>query len=126
MELGFAPLLSFIAVVAMIPLVLWLLKRSALGGRSAAGPLKLVSVLPLSATQKLIVVEAQSAGQAQWLVLGVTPQSIQTLHTVPAGAMPSAVSGGLASAPAIPASTSTAKGFGEVLSRFRGKPPGAA
>jgi flagellar protein FliO/FliZ len=127
MELGFAPLLSFIAVVAMIPLALWLLKRSSLGGRSAAGPLKLVSVLPLSAAQKLVVIEANSAGQTQWLVLGVTAQSIQTLHTMPAGVRAAAASDGPTSLSAsLDSAPTPVKGFGEVLSRFRGKPPGAA
>ena len=55
-------LLWFAAVVAAIPLVLWFLKRTPLGGAAsgAAGTPRSVAVL----------------------VLGVTPQGISTLHTM--------------------------------------------
>ncbi len=83
MNPGLGPLLSFIAIVAMIPLALWLLKRTPLGA-AAAGTrhLRSVAVLPLSASQKIVTVEVGAGDSRTWLVLGVTPGSIQTLHTM--------------------------------------------
>jgi len=82
MNLGFGPLLSFIAVVAMIPVVLWLLKRSPLGGAAGTRHLRSVAVLPLSTSQRIVTVEVGSGDHRTWLVLGVTPGSISTLHTM--------------------------------------------
>ncbi len=77
------PLLSFVAVIAMIPLALWLLKRTPLGGAGAGTRhLRSVSVLPLSASQRIVTVEVGSGDHRTWLVLGVTPGSISTLHTM--------------------------------------------
>ena len=77
-------LLWFAAVVAAIPLVLWFLKRTPLGGAAsgAAGTPRSVAVLPLSAQQRLVTVEVGQGADRQWLVLGVTPQGISTLHTM--------------------------------------------
>jgi flagellar protein FliO/FliZ len=41
-------------------------------------------VLPLSAQQKLVTVEVGQGEDRLWLVLGVTPQGIRTLHTMTA------------------------------------------
>ncbi len=78
-------LLSFLVVLALIPAALWLLKRSPLGG---TGPgksksLRSVAVLPLSATQRVVTVEVGTGIDRKWLVLGVTPHQITTLHTLP-------------------------------------------
>ena len=47
------PLLWFGAVIALIPLALWLLKRTPLGGGAGSGPVRHVAVLPLSASQRV-------------------------------------------------------------------------
>jgi flagellar protein FliO/FliZ len=73
-------LLWFVAVVAAIPAVLWLLKRTPAGGAAAHGLLRHVAALPLSPNQKLLVVEVGAGDARRWLVLGVTAQSIATLH----------------------------------------------
>jgi flagellar protein FliO/FliZ len=77
-------LLWFAAVVAAIPLVLWLLKRTPLGGAASgvAGTPRSVAVLPLSAQQRLVTVEVGQGADRHWLVLGVTPHGISTLHTM--------------------------------------------
>jgi flagellar protein FliO/FliZ len=77
-------LLWFVAVVAAIPVVLWFLKRTPLGGAATgvAGTPRSVAVLPLSAQQRLVTVEVGQGEHRQWLVLGVTPQGISTLHTM--------------------------------------------
>ena len=76
------PLLSFALVVALIPVALWLLKRTPLGGAAQGQALKSVAVLPLSATQRIVTIEVGRGPDRQWLVLGVTPQGITTLHTM--------------------------------------------
>ncbi|MDP3082694.1 MAG: flagellar biosynthetic protein FliO [Rubrivivax sp.] len=94
-----SPLLWFLFIVAAIPLVLWLLKRTPLGGGTGGAGLRSVSALPLSASQRVVTVEVGTGEGRRWLVLGVTPSSIQTLYTMdpvdepspaPAAAPPSA------------------------------------
>ncbi len=80
---SFTTLLSFAFVLALIPVALWLLKRTPMGGAAQGQGLRTVAVLPLSATQRVITVEVGTGPQRQWLVLGVGPQGIQTLHTLP-------------------------------------------
>ncbi len=106
---AFTSALWFLAVVAIIPLALWLLKRTPLGagaGSGAAGVLRHVAALPLSPSQRIVTVEVGSGEERRWLVLGVTPQAITTLHIMAAqGAVPS-------TDPAPP-------GFAALLSRLR-------
>jgi flagellar protein FliO/FliZ len=78
---NWTPLLWFGAIVVLIPLALWLLKRTPLGG-AGSGPLRAVAMLPLSASQRVAVIEVGSGAARRWLVLGVTPQAINTLHTL--------------------------------------------
>ena len=73
-------LLWFVAIVAAIPAMLWLLKRTPAGGAAAHGLLRSVAALPLSPNQKLMVVEVGAAESRRWLVLGVSGQSIAMLH----------------------------------------------
>jgi flagellar protein FliO/FliZ len=87
------PLLWFVVVLALIPAALWLLKRSPVGGGLAAqsGLMRHVATLPLAPNQKLVTVEVGSGESRRWLVLGVTAQSITTLHTMePQGELPAA------------------------------------
>jgi len=77
------PVLWFLAILALIPLALWLLKRSPLGPGLANAQMRLVSILPLSPSQKLLTVEVGEGEDRRWLVLGVTAQQIQTLHVMP-------------------------------------------
>jgi flagellar protein FliO/FliZ len=75
------PLLWFGAIIVLIPLALWLLKRTPIGG-AGSGPLRAVAMLPLSASQRVAIVEVGHGAGRRWLVLGVTPQAIQTLHSL--------------------------------------------
>lgn len=86
---GLGSLFWFVAIVATIPLALWLLKRSPMGGQFGAagtvmGTPRTVATLALSAQQKVVTVEVGVGDARQWLVLGVSPQGIRTLHTLPA------------------------------------------
>jgi flagellar protein FliO/FliZ len=87
---GLLPFLWFLAVVALIPVALWLLKRTPMGGAAAAGVLRVVAQLPTAPNQRLLVVEVGQGEDRRWLVLGATAQSITTLHTLPPQAEPPA------------------------------------
>jgi flagellar protein FliO/FliZ len=84
----FGSLLAFAAIVALIPLALWLLKRTPIGGGAAHGLMRTVAMLPLSANQRLLTVEVGSGDERKWLVLGVSPGAIHTLHTMTPQALP--------------------------------------
>ncbi len=107
-----AALFWFVLVVAAIPLALWLLKRTPIGGGGGSGgPVRQVAVLPLSASQRLVTVEVGRGDSRCWLVLGVTPHSITTLHTL----LPQdEAAPGLPSTPATPQTA-----FSQLLGRLR-------
>ena len=100
-----ASFLWFVFVLALIPASLWLLKRSGLahglagglGGPGVAAPMKTVGQLNLGPGQRLVTVEVGQGDERTWLVLGVTGQNIQTLHTM----APQAPAEAAAGAPAV-------------------------
>lgn len=106
----------FALIVAAIPAALWLLRRTPLvagAGHARAGVPHTVAVMPLSPQQRLVTVEVGTGESRQWLVLGVTPQGIRTLHTMaalgPAAPGPDTGAGGGAQHP-----------FAQLLGRVRG------
>lgn len=105
---GWSSLLWFGAVVALIPLALWLLKRTPLAG-AGGGLLRAVAVLPLSASQRVAIVEVGNGAQRRWLVLGVSAQGIQRLLTM----APQAEE---------PADGDAQAGFAQLLARLRRDP----
>jgi flagellar protein FliO/FliZ len=109
-----APLLWFAAIVVAIPLVLWLLKRTPLGGAGAADVMRSVASLPLSTSQRILTIEVGQGEQRRWLVVGVTPHSITTLHTM--DAPPSNASHGATPIPGGGAAAS----FTQLLGRLQG------
>ncbi len=92
-SLGFG-LLWFVVILAAIPLVLWLLKRTPYGAAMSGGanaPVRPVASLTIGPNQRLVTVEVGQGEERRWLVLGVTPQAITPLHTLAAqGEPPSA------------------------------------
>ena len=104
---GLNSLLWFIAIIAMIPCALWLLKRTPMGGGGGNGVMRSVAALPLSASQRIVTVEVGQGDERRWLVLGVTAQSITTLHT-----MAPQVEDAAAAAPTTPV-------FAQLLSKLR-------
>jgi len=109
---GLNSLLWFLAIIAMIPCALWLLRRTPMGGGAGNGVMRSVAALPLSANQRIVTVEVGQGDERRWLVLGVTAQSITTLHTM----APQAESAGATPAPAGPA-------FAQLLSKLRKDKP---
>ena len=107
---GLSSVLWFCAIVAAIPITLWFLKRTPLGGTGAAGTMKSIASLPLSTSQRIVTVEVGSGEERRWLVLGITPSSITTLHAMAAQAVEAAPHG--AAGEAHPA-------FAQILGRFR-------
>ena len=79
---GMTSLLWFVAIVAMIPVALWLLKRTPMGGAGGGGVMRSIAALPLSASQRIVTVEVGHGEDRRWLVLGVTPSNINTLYSV--------------------------------------------
>ena len=82
MPSGLSSLLWFVAIIAMIPAALWFLKRTPLGGAGTTGILRSVAVLPLSTSQRIVTVEVRAGDERRWLVLGITPTTITTLHSM--------------------------------------------
>ncbi len=75
--------LWFIAILALIPISLWLLKRTPAGAPANPGSgLRNVGSLALSPTQRIVTLEVGHGDDRRWLVLGVTPSNISTLYSV--------------------------------------------
>ncbi len=107
-----SPLLWFFAIIALIPLALWLLKRTPVGASAGQGVTRVISTLALSTSQRVVTIEVGQGDARRWLVLGVTPASMTTLHTMepqadaPAGAT-------------LAAATPPVTAFAQLLGRLR-------
>ncbi len=67
------------AVVALLIGVLWLLKRLSAPRGAAAGLLRVVAGAAVGQRERVVVVEIADT----WLVLGVAPGQVRTLHQLP-------------------------------------------
>ncbi len=75
----------FVAVLALIPLSLWWLKRSGLAGGRLQGTAALMQPVAqhvLGPGQRVVTLEVGAGADKVWLVLGVTAQQITPLHTM--------------------------------------------
>jgi flagellar protein FliO/FliZ len=79
MNTSLMPLLAFLLVIALIPVALWLMKRSGVGGTATGGVLRHVAQLGLGASQRVTVVEVTVGPDRHWLVLGVTGEQVTQL-----------------------------------------------
>ena len=77
-------IIGLVLVVAAILASAWLARRAGLVQRGGGNLLKQVAALPLGARQSVVVIEVDKT----WLVVGVSPNQLTTLHTMPAGELP--------------------------------------
>ena len=77
------PLAAFLLILALIPLALWLLRRTRLGGGASGRAMRQVASLALAPNQRLVTVEVGQGDDRRWLVLGVSPGAISLLHHMP-------------------------------------------
>ena len=66
MNNSLVPLLWFLAILALIPVVLWLLKRTPLGGAALGGQLRTVAQLVIAPSQRIVIVEVGQDEDRQW------------------------------------------------------------
>ncbi|MGE0623959.1 MAG: flagellar biosynthetic protein FliO [Pseudomonadales bacterium] len=69
---------ALLGVLLLILAVAWLLKRVQLGQASGRSHLRIVSVLPLSAKERVVLLQAGS----EQVLMGVSGAGIQHLHTL--------------------------------------------
>ncbi|UZD55726.1 FliO/MopB family protein [Caldimonas aquatica] len=104
----------FLIVLALIPLALWMLKRSQLVvAAGVAPPARVVASAGLGPQQRLVTIEVGQGEARQWLVLGVTPHTITVLHSLPPQELPG---GDGAASAGLPAT------FATLLKQARRKP----
>jgi flagellar protein FliO/FliZ len=84
---------SLILVLGAVALVAWIMKRINLPQHGAASLLKVISGVAVGQRERIVLVEVNDT----WLVVGVAPGQVRTLHTMPKGTLPSGTT--LSSAP---------------------------
>jgi flagellar protein FliO/FliZ len=82
--------LTLAFVLALIPVAVWMLKRLGAGNISSTAGMRVVAQLPIGQRERLVVVEAGD----RWLILGVTPTTINRVGTLPKGELPAAGAAG--------------------------------
>ncbi|MCX7229653.1 MAG: flagellar biosynthetic protein FliO [Burkholderiales bacterium] len=106
-------LLAFVAVAALIPVALWVLKRLQGGTQGAARPVTLAGGLTLGPRERVVVVEADGR---RWM-LGVTGQSITMLAELDRAAPTQ--DGSNASAPGQTPAAFPPNPFAQILERLK-------
>lgn len=76
---------GLVLVLALIFLCAWVARRLGLQRHSSGRLVKVVASTMVGQRERVVVVEVGTS----WLVLGVTPGQIRSLHTMPAGELPS-------------------------------------
>jgi len=82
---------SLILVLAAVAVVAWIMKRINLPQHGAASLLKVISGVAVGQRERIVLVEINDT----WLIVGVAPGQVSTLHTMPKGQLP-AQAGGVA------------------------------
>jgi flagellar protein FliO/FliZ len=77
--------IGLVAVLLLIAATAWAAKRMGVSGGSSSSLLQVVSSTSVGARERVVVVEVGES----WLVVGVTPGSINALMTLPKGERPS-------------------------------------
>ena len=76
--------LGLAAVLALIWGAAWLARRFSPVGSSAGSPIKLVASQALGQRERVVLIELGDS----WLLLGVAPGQVSTLHTGPKSTLP--------------------------------------
>lgn len=76
---------SLILVLAAVALVAWIMKRINLPQRGAASLLKVLSGVAVGPRERVVLMEVNDT----WLIVGVAPGQVRTLHTMPKGILSS-------------------------------------
>ncbi len=77
-------ILSLFLVLAAVVLVAWLLKRLNLPQYGTGNVLKVIGGVAVGQRERIVLVEVNDT----WLVIGVAPGQVRTLHTLPKGSAP--------------------------------------
>lgn len=80
-------LLGLMLIVSILFLGAYFLRKLN-GGRTFGntGPLKIVGGLMISPRERIVLIEVEDT----WIVVGIVPGQIKTLHTLPKGEIPAA------------------------------------
>jgi flagellar protein FliO/FliZ len=81
----FQIIFSLLLVLAAVLAVAWIMKRINLQQHGAASLLKVISGVAVGPRERVVLMEVNDT----WLILGVAPGQVRTLHTMPKGAIPS-------------------------------------
>ena len=77
--------LGLVFILALFLAAAWLARRMGAGRIiQGNGPLKIVGGLSISPRERILLVEVEDT----WLVIGVGPGQMRTLHTLPKGSIP--------------------------------------
>lgn len=76
---------SLLLVLAAVVAIAWIMKRINLPQHGAASLLKVISGVAVGPRERVVLMEVNDT----WLIVGVAPGQVRTLHTMPKGALPS-------------------------------------
>jgi len=90
---SFAPgllqaVLGLAVVLALIWVAGWVMKKLAPGGLASTSLIRTIAASAVGQRERIVVVEVQDT----WLILGVAPGRINTLHVLPKGELPAVAS----------------------------------
>lgn len=77
-------LFSLLLVLAAVVLVAWILKRINLPQHGAGNLLKVIGGVAVGQRERIVLLEINDT----WLIVGVAPGQVSTLHSMPKAALP--------------------------------------
>lgn len=83
--------LGLLVILALLALAAYLMRRLNGGRPFGGGPLKLIGGIAVGSRERIIVVEVADT----WVVVGIAPGQMRTLHTLPKGELPAGAGPGM-------------------------------
>ena len=83
--------LGLLAILGLLALAAYLMRRMNGGRPFGSGPLKLIGGIAVGNRERIIVVEVADS----WVVVGIAPGQMRTLHTLPKGELPAGPGAGM-------------------------------